>query len=153
MKGTVTYGSGELNLPGMGKHPNGFPVWFIIGPKLESKDASESAGVTPKALNERSIEEKLKEAVRKLKVEELASKEENAEKFEELYEALMKEYGDHLPLLMARLRYFDQKEKRTNMLESIIESADKILSQILEEKLVAPLTCMLTSTPNHLGGI
>jgi len=141
LMGSVSYGSGEASLPGNGKRPGGYPVEFIVGPKMEAK--KEEKG--PEVPDERSIEEKLDEAVRKLKVDELQKLGSSKEKkegdklspFEDLFDKLRKDYNDHIPLLMAGLKYYDQKEKRSNSLQDVVDIADKILPLIPEQDLAA----------------
>lgn len=133
--GTTHYGSGEGALPGDGKRPGGYPISFVVGPKV---DVKREEGVTPDAPDTRTVEEKMNEAVRDLKVthlESLTAEEKENRKFEELYATLEIEYPEHIPLLMADLKYLDSSKSRKDSLQKIVDAADKVLNQISEDKL------------------
>jgi len=137
LMGTVTYEAGDDSLPGAGKKPGGFPLTYVVGPDVESKKDGE-AGKTPDPPDERSVMEKLEEAVRGTKVKELeklAGDEKEAPKFEELYAELRKDYATHLPLLMAGLRFFDRKDKRAERLDTITDAADEVVKLVPETEL------------------
>lgn len=133
--GNASYCSGEASLPGDGKRPDGFPISFNVGPKIEKSSAE---GEVPEPKDERTSEERLKEAIRDLKVDQL-TKLTSAEKengvFETTYTELWKQYPNHIPLLMANLKYLDDSKKRSESLEGINDAADKVIAQISEDEL------------------
>jgi tripeptidyl-peptidase II len=117
--GTATYENGENSLPGDGKRPGGFAVTYVVGPK-PPKNSTEAT--TPEVPDERTVEEKMAEAVRDIKVGQLGKltdKEKEAGKYDALYTALATEYPGHLPLLLA----------------AIVEAADKIIKEISQDEL------------------
>lgn len=88
------------------------------------------------------MQEKLADAIRDLKIEhlgKLTAKEKEDGKFDELYATIEQEYLDHLPLRMAKLKYLDTHEKRSEMLEDIVAAADAIISRISEDELALNL--------------
>lgn len=133
--GTAYYGSGDSTLPGDEKRPGGFTVSYTVGPKPATKKSEAEA---PEAPDERIVEEKVSEAVRDFRVEQL-SKLTDAEKkdgkFEELYNTFEELYPDHLPLLLARLQFIDTKEKRAEVAPQVIEAADVVIIKISEDEL------------------
>jgi tripeptidyl-peptidase-2 len=134
--GKAHFESGDSSLPGDGKCPGGYAVSYVAPPKpAKGKDG---AATTPDAPDERSVEQKMAEAVRDLKVEylgKLTKEEKEKGKFEELYAMLEKEYGDHLPLLLEGLKHVDNEKKRKDRLDKVVEAADKIISQVSEDEL------------------
>jgi tripeptidyl-peptidase-2 len=135
LMGSASYCSGEASLPGEGKRPNGFPISFTVGPKTE-KVPSEEEVVEPK--DERTSEERLNEAICDLKVDQLTkltSAEKESGVFETTYSELWKQYPNHIPLLMANLKYLDDSKKRSESLEKIVDAADRVIAQISEDEL------------------
>jgi tripeptidyl-peptidase-2 len=135
LMGTAFYGCGEVSLAGDGKRPNGFPITYTVGPKLE-KAATEGDVAEPK--DERTPQERLNEAIRDLKVDQLGkltSAEKDDGKFEEIYAELEKEYPSHVPLLLANVKYLDGLKTRLDCLPQIVEAADKVIVQISEDEL------------------
>jgi len=136
LTGTATYCGGEGSLPGDGKRPGGFVVTCVVPPKPATSSKTEAA--TPEVPDERTVDEKIVEAVRDLKVEylgKLTDKEKEAGEFEKLYASLQVEYPDHLPLLMEGLKHADKEDKRKGQLEKVIEAANKIVGEISEDEL------------------
>ena len=139
LAGTCFYANGDSTLPGQGKRPGGFPITYSVGPKFEKAPSSSSEGAeaaVPK--DERTAEERMDEAIRGVKIEQLGkltSAEKDNGKFEEMYASLEKEYPDHLPLLMANLKYLEGHKKRSERLADLIEAADKVIAQISEDEL------------------
>lgn len=134
--GSVSYASGEATLSGEGKRPGGFPVMYTVGTKPPKSTNTDPEPVEAK--DERSLEKKLDEAVRDLKVsrlDQLSKEELKHGKFDELYRTLEAEYPDHLPLLMAKLKYLDTNEKREGWLPQIVASADVVISKISQEEI------------------
>jgi tripeptidyl-peptidase-2 len=137
--GSATYCDGDPSLPGEGKRPGGFPISYAIGPKA-SKVSAESE--TPKPKDERTPEQRIDEAIRDLQVEQLGKltlKEQEEGKFEELYAKFQVQYPDHLPLRMARLKYLDSHEKRSEMLDKVVSAAEAVVSGISEDELALNL--------------
>lgn len=133
--GTAHFGSGDSSLPGDGKRPGGFNVSYIVGPKPATKKAE---GETPEAKDERTVEEKVSEAVRDFRVEQLGkltTEEKKDGKFEELYKTFEEMYPDHLPLLLARLQYVDKEENRDEVAPQVVEAADNVIGKISAEEL------------------
>ena len=137
LTGAISYSSGDSALPGDGKRPNGYPITYIVGPKMEKPSSSESEVAEPK--DERTPEGRMQEAIRDLKVDQLGkltSTEKDDGKFEEVYSKLWKEYPSHVPLLMANLKYLDGlKKQRKEKLPEIVAAADKVIAQISEDEL------------------
>jgi tripeptidyl-peptidase-2 len=134
LRGTFTLCSGETTLLGEGKRPKGFPFTYVVGPK----PAKTSDPQTPEPVDERSVQEKLDEAIRDVKVSKLDSltaKEKESGKFEELFDEFVKDYPKHLPLLMAKLRYLDSSAQRMEKLNDIVDSANAVLAEISEDEL------------------
>jgi tripeptidyl-peptidase-2 len=134
--GTSTYCNPEASLPGEGKRPTGFPVSYTVGPKMD-KPSDPDTVAEPK--DERTPEQRIDEAVRDLKVEQLGkltSAEKEKGEFKKLYDELEKEYPNYIPLLSANLKYLDaQKPRDDNQLSQIVAAADKILAEISEDEL------------------
>ena len=137
LSGTANYGSSDSALPGDGKRPRGYSISYLVGPKAPTKASTEAT--TPEVPDERTVDEKISEAVRDLKVAQLGKltkKEKEDGKFEELFETLKKEYPDHLPLLVAMLKRLDEDDKkRKDQLDKIVESADSIIGAISKDEL------------------
>ena len=133
--GTVTFESSDASLPGTGKRPGGYPVTYVVASKQsKSKDPVS----TPEEKDERTLEQKIAEAVRNCKVEylgKLTREEKDKGKFEELYMCLEKEYSNYLPLLLEGLKFVDDDKKREDRLEQVIAAADKIIAQVSEDEL------------------
>lgn len=134
LKGSFTLGAGESSLLGAGKRPKGFPLTYTVGPK----PAKSSDPDPPEPADERTVKEKLDEAIRDLKVkslDDLTSKEKEDGKFEELFDEFVKDYPKHLPLLVSKLRYLDSHSKRKEKLGEVIASAETVLAEIDEDSL------------------
>ena len=85
-----------------------------------------------------TVQEKLDDAVRDLKIEHLGrltAKEKKEGKFMELYITMEQEYPHHLPLRMSKLKYLDTHEKRSEMLTEVVAAADDILSRSSDDEL------------------
>lgn len=134
--GSATFEADPNTLPGKGKNPVGTTVLYVVGTKT-SKDDKNDKPKTPELPDERSVLEKIEEQVRNLKVEQLKKLDDEFQKFEEFYKQLLTEYPDHLPLLIAALRFYDQKDKRTERIKDILETADLIISKIDEKEVAA----------------
>ena len=158
--GTAFYGSGDSSLPGDGKRPGGFTVSYVVGPKPASKSAEPEV---PEVPDERTVDEKIEEAVRDLKVEQLnklTQAEKNDGKFEELYASLEVTYPNHLPLLLAGLKNVDTDDNRNEDSTLIIEAADKVIGNISEDELALhfgknidkddPASCKVSHASVHI---
>jgi tripeptidyl-peptidase-2 len=136
IQGKAFFGSGEKILSGEGKRPRGFPFLFVVGPKMEQA-ASDTETQEPK--DERTLEERLNEAVRDVKLEQLSKltqKEKDDGKFEELFGQLEVEYPDHLPLFVAKLKHLDTDDKKAaEQLSRVIEAADVVIGKISDDEL------------------
>jgi tripeptidyl-peptidase II len=135
LTGSTSYCSGESSLPGDGKRPNGFPMMYTVGPKSD-KPTDPDTVAEPK--DERTAKERIDEAVRDLRVEQLgklSSAEKEKGDFDSLYEELDKEYPNHIPLLMARLKFLDGLKAREEKLSDIVAAAEKVLAEISEDDL------------------
>jgi tripeptidyl-peptidase-2 len=133
--GTAYYGSGDSSLPGDGKRPGGFKVCYTVGPKPASK---KSEAETPEAKDERTVDERVSEAVRDFRVEQLSkltAAEKKDGKFDELYKSFEEMYPDYLPLLLARLKYIDTEENRAEVAPQVVEASDKVIGEISEDEL------------------
>jgi tripeptidyl-peptidase-2 len=133
--GSSSYGSDESTLLGAGNRPGGFPVSYTAGPKMD-KPADPEPITEPK--DERSATERIQDAVRDLKVDQLgkltAAEKEKGE-FETLYHELANEYPKHIPLLMANLKYVDSLKPRDEALSRVIAAADAVLTEISQDEL------------------
>eukprot|EP00554_Chaetoceros_debilis_P010467 CAMPEP_0194110042 /NCGR_PEP_ID=MMETSP0150-20130528/9376_1 /TAXON_ID=122233 /ORGANISM="Chaetoceros debilis, Strain MM31A-1" /LENGTH=1321 /DNA_ID=CAMNT_0038799113 /DNA_START=77 /DNA_END=4042 /DNA_ORIENTATION=- len=137
LMGSATFEDGEASLPGAGKQPGGTSIHYVVGTK--TKEEKEKAK-TPEAPDERSVEEKMEEAIKKVKVEhleKLSEKEDDAEKFISLSEKLSEEYPGYLPLLMASLKFYDKKDSRSDKLSEVTNAADAVIDAIDENALAA----------------
>ena len=136
LKGSITFAAGDSSLPGDGKRPGGYEVSYSVGPKPKKSSSDSSESLEPK--DERTAEEKMNEAVRDLKIEhlgKLSKKEKEDGQFDQLFAKLDKEYSDFLPLHMARLKYLDSREKRSENLAEIVTAADAVVRRISEDEL------------------
>jgi tripeptidyl-peptidase-2 len=139
--GNVAYESPEASLSGEGKRPGGFPVSLVVGPKPD-KPPSDPEPKEPD--DERTVERKLSEAVRDLKIshlQKLSVKEKEEGHFETLFNNLATEYPGHLPLLMTKLQYLDSQESKKSdkrsgeQLVQIVAAADAVISLIDQDSL------------------
>lgn len=133
--GIAYYGSGDSSLPGDGKRPGGFKVSYTVGPKPATK---KSEPETPEAPDERTVDDKVSEAVRDFRVEQLSkltAAEKKDGKFDELYKSFEEMYPDYLPLLLARLKFVDTEENRAEIAPQIVEAADSVIGKISEDEL------------------
>mmetsp|Transcript_8805 Transcript_8805/g.11071 ORF Transcript_8805/g.11071 Transcript_8805/m.11071 type:complete len:1292 (+) Transcript_8805:46-3921(+) len=139
MIGVATYEDQASSLPGATHKPGGTEIKFIIGTKFQSKDKNAKAKA-PESPDERSLDEKIEEEIKSVKVDELKKlmdKDNKSQEIEEYSKKLMKQYPDHLPLLMAMLRYYDKKDSRSEKLQSIIDTADLVINQVDQKELAA----------------
>jgi len=137
LSGSTTFVDGGKNLPGLGKEPGGgFPVKFVVGNYLQKKDEKDTAAKTAELPDERSATVKMEEAIRSLKVGELnrllEKSGDEAESFEEVYKMFLTEYPNHIPLLMAGLKYYDHKDRRENSLTKVVDAADTVIDLVNE---------------------
>lgn len=133
LHGSITYSTGDSTLPGSSKRPGGFPISYLVPPKPDKTPEPE----TPEAKDERSLDDKVDEAIRDAKVSllgKLTKKEREDGKFDELYLKFVEEYPNHLPLLMAKLKFLDG-EKRDTVLAEIASAAELIVSKIDQDEL------------------
>lgn len=113
---------------------------YFVGPK-PSKDATIEAEPA-KPSTKPTVEQKLDDAVRDLKVDylgKLSAKDKEEGTFDELYTKLETEYPDHLPLQMAKLKYVDTHPKRSEMLTDVIAAAEIVINRISEDELALNL--------------
>jgi tripeptidyl-peptidase-2 len=141
LHGTVTYESSEASLSGDGKRPGGFPVSLVVGPKPD-KPPSDPEPKEPE--DERTVDQKLSEAIRDLKIlhlHKLSAKEKDEGHFDTLFNSLATEYPRHLPLLMTKLQHLDSKESKNldkrsaEQLMQIIAAAESVISIIDQDSL------------------
>jgi len=89
-----------------------------------------------------SVQQRLDDAVRDLKIEylgKLTTKEKEEGKFDELYATMEKDYPDHLPLRMAKLKFLDTHSQRSERLAEVVEAADALICRISEDELALNL--------------
>lgn len=137
LMGSATFEDGEASLPGAGKQPGGTSINYVVG--KETKEEKDKVK-TPEAPDDRSVQEKLEDAIKKVKVEhleKLSEKEEDADKFISMSEKLAEEYPGHLPLLMASLKFYDKKDTRSGKFGEVIKAADAVIDAIDEDALAA----------------
>lgn len=135
LEGWCTYASGEASLPGDGKRPGGFPLSYVIGPKMDKPPAENDI---PESKDERTTNERLEDAIRDLKVshlEKLSKEEKERGLFSKIFSGLVKEYPKHLPLLLSNLKHLDEKKDRLQILAQIVAAADVCIQEISEDEL------------------
>lgn len=100
---------------------------------MEAKSAAPT--VTP------TLEKKMDDAVRDLKIGYLSklSAEQEDTNFNDLWNKLVSDYSDSLPLYMAKLKYLDENSKRHENLAAIIVAAKDIINRISEDDLAKSL--------------
>ncbi len=126
--GTATYEYKDSSLPGNGCKPKAYEVTYIVPPAAPKKKDEKPA--VREVKDERNEIEKMEEDLRDWKVKRV-EKMVGEEKFDELYENLVKEYPDHLPLLTLKLKHLDKDNSgRSDRLSSIVTMADSIISLI-----------------------
>ncbi|KAL3924971.1 MAG: hypothetical protein SGILL_000709 [Bacillariaceae sp.] len=133
--GSSSYCSAESSLPGDGKRPGGFEMMYTIGPKMEKPSDPDTVA---ELKDERSPTERVNEAVRDLRVEQvgkLSSAEKEKGEFDKMYDGLINEYPHHIPLLQAKLKYLDGLKAREENLPKIDEAANAVLAEISEDEL------------------
>jgi tripeptidyl-peptidase-2 len=135
LMGSSSYCSDDATLPGSGKRPGGFLVSYTVGPKMDKPTDPEQL-TEPK--DDRTAKERIYDAIRDLKVDQLgkltAAEKDNAE-FEALYGELVEEYPNHIPLLMANLKYVDSLKSRDEALPRVISAANVVLAEISQDDL------------------
>lgn len=133
--GTATFGSGEAGEYGAGKRPGGYHVMYVVPPKPIAKKEKAAAD---KDTDERSAEEQLAEAIRDLKVAQLAKlrAEEDRQLFDRIAAEVLRDYPDHLPVLVARLERADGKQREDD-LEAVVAAADAVIAAIDQDALAA----------------
>lgn len=131
--GTVNYAKLDDRLPGEGAKPGGYPLVLHVPPAATAEKKDE-----PKDDDPRSELEKLAEAVRDLRVSKLANLrgEKDREAFEKLADEILKDYPNHLPVLVEKLKRLDD-DKREERVPEIVAACDAILGQIDTAKLAA----------------
>lgn len=139
LTGSATFEDDANSSPGIGHNPDGTKIKYVVGAKVKSNDKEEKAK-TPEVPDKRTVDEKVEEEIRSIKVAQLKKimdKDENSEEIEEFYKKLLSEYPDHIPLLMTALKYYDSKDKRSDRLEKVIDTADLIISKTDEKEIAA----------------
>ncbi len=108
---------------------------YTVGPVHTNSVAIEAKSATP--IVKETLESKLEDAVRVLKIEYLskATKEQTFDAFNDLWDKLVLDYPDNLPLYMAKLKYLDEHPKRQENLAAVIGAANDIISRISEDDL------------------
>ena len=129
LMGTVTFGGKERGEYGAGRRPGGYPVMCVIPPK---PIATEDPVVDEDDDDDRSEKEQLAEAIRDLKVERLAELhgEDDRALFDRIAVEVLRDYPDHLPVLVARL-------DRENDPEAVVDVADAVIAAIDQSALAA----------------
>lgn len=133
LTGTVTFSDGSVDLPGSGKRPGGFEVEYVVGSK--GKDEPEEKAKTPEVEDKQSVDEKIEEAIRSAKLEQLkklSEKKDGSADFIALYDKLLVDYPDHIPLLILALKFYDKKEGRLENLLKIVDAANAVINAIDE---------------------
>lgn len=126
LTGTVTYCKASSSVAGPDKHPDGFPIHYLVAPSAPSAPKSPVRAVPPpyrraccpdhatcrqpaaqSPPDGKTDEEKLASAIRDLRVKQLAGVKDDAV-FDAMY-AELKEHADagHLPTLQAKLKRVD----------------------------------------------
>lgn len=111
-----------------------------MGPKPSKESPPEAA--KPEPTVKPTVNDKLSDAIRDLKIEhlgKLSANEKEEGKFDELYTMMEQEYPDHLPLRMAKLKYLDKHDKRSEMLGEVAIAADAVISRIADDELALNL--------------
>jgi tripeptidyl-peptidase-2 len=136
--GNVHYESSDGNLPGSGKRPGGYSIRYVLGPPSEAKEDIKTKD--PEAPDERSEFEKLDDSILKFKVDylkKLSEDDKEDNKFLKIFDELVKNHPDHIPLLMVHLNHQDQERWRSKRLNLIVDACDDIISKINQSDLVS----------------
>ncbi len=135
--GTMTFGDGGGNLQGAGKRPGGFPVTYVVPPKTIPHDDTPEASDDDDE-DEQTPAEELAEAVRDFKVERLAKLHGEDERalFDQVAEEILRDFPNHLPVLVERLRRADGDDREEN-LAAVVTTADAVIAQIDKTALAA----------------
>lgn len=130
--GAVRFGAADDKLPGAGERPDGYPVVCTVAPKpAEPPDA-------PEPKEEKTAAQKAAEAIRDARVAQLAALRDpnDAAVFDAIAADVLREFPDHLPVLLEQLRRADG-DKRKDDLRAVIGAADRIVGEIDETALAA----------------
>ncbi|XP_029189240.2 tripeptidyl-peptidase 2-like isoform X1 [Acropora millepora] len=124
LKGTISYVKNDN-----GKKACTYPVQFIV-PATPNKPNSGSSGKADKIgtstkTAEKKPQQQFEEAMRDLKISWIPELEDLT-----LFEDLVGQYPDHLPLFVAQLHFLDNSKERLQKLPQIVKAAEKVISMI-----------------------
>eukprot|EP00899_Mesostigma_viride_P019360 jgi/Mesvir1/27425/Mv25036-RA.1 len=135
LKGKATFG--KLSVAN-GGYPASYVLTYNV-PPATPKPKSEAAAAAAKPEEEKSLAEKMKEAVRDAKVKQLkdlpGSTDVLSDEYHQLVDALKAEYPGHLPLLSEVLRRVNESPKRPSLLAQVVAAADDVINNIDKDAL------------------
>lgn len=114
LTGTVTFGKSEA-----GKKDT-YPFTYVL-----TQSPHKSHAAKAEKNKEKSKEEEFKEALRDLKIFWITKLE-----GDDIYNELVQQYPEHLPLQVAQLNAKEASKNRSSILPEIVEQCDKVLSLI-----------------------
>lgn len=124
LKGTISYVKNDN-----GKKACTYLVQFIVPatpnkPNSGSSGKADKIGTSPKTA-EKKPQQQFEEAMRDLKISWIPKLEDVT-----LFEDLVEQYPDHLPLFVAQLHFLDNSKERLQKLPQIVKAAEKVISMI-----------------------
>ncbi|MCH7990350.1 MAG: tripeptidyl peptidase II, partial [Planctomycetes bacterium] len=127
--GTVHYGGSNSSHKGAGQRPGGFPIRYVISQRGQGAAPGRSTASVKHS----------DDPLRDFKIDQLRklSAENNDAAFKTKAQELLKEYPNHLPILLAVLHRLDQEKTRKQHLPEVVAAADNVLAQIDTKKLAA----------------
>lgn len=137
LHGSISFGkTGEGKL-GVGKRPGGYPVVLRVPPPANPSKPSSSADKAKKPAKPKSEAEKLKEAIRDLKIGKLASwyASKHEKDFAKMTADLLKAWPNHMPVLIHQLKRADQEANRRKNPAAVIKAAETVMAQLDTKKL------------------
>jgi tripeptidyl-peptidase-2 len=122
--GTIDYGKADAERPGSGERPGGFTLRFVVPPRGKPADKA-ATPAAPKDLWE-------------FKLAQLqALPDPTSKEFDALFQELLKDRRDDLPVLVVRLHRLDTEAERENRLDRIVAAAEAVVAHIDAGKLAA----------------
>lgn len=133
--GSIRFSAPDEKLPGEGERPGGYPVVYRVPPKpAAEKDKKLDKGDD----EQKSTDEKVREALRDAKVAQLAKLRDpnDAAVFDRLLGEVLADDPNHLPALIEALKRADGK-LREESLQAVVDAADRIIAAIDRDALAA----------------
>ncbi|XP_071949542.1 tripeptidyl-peptidase 2-like isoform X2 [Antedon mediterranea] len=121
LTGTMTLAKGDL-----GKKDS-YPFMYVL-----TQTPHKASNTKADKSKDKNKEEEFADAIRDLKIAWMSKLEGNA-----IFEDLVGQYSDHIPLFVAKMHSLEVDKDRTKMLDEIVIAADKVISVINQSELVA----------------